>query len=72
MSLSRPVWHLITHLSYALQVLCLGLVGNILRFLYISWLRNPWWVLPFEFMQGELSCLLRVLKGLCDVCHFSF
>lgn len=35
------------------QVLCLGLIGNILRFLYISWLKNPWWVLPFEFMQGE-------------------
>ncbi|VVC44879.1 Hypothetical protein CINCED_3A024019 [Cinara cedri] len=34
------------------KVLCLGLVGNILRFLYISWLTNPWWVLPFEFMQG--------------------
>jgi len=34
------------------KVLCLGLVGNILRFLYISWLKNPWWVLPFEFMQG--------------------
>ncbi|KAI5740362.1 hypothetical protein M8J76_003062 [Diaphorina citri] len=34
------------------KVLCLGLMGNILRFLYISWLKNPWWVLPFEFMQG--------------------
>ncbi|KMQ92798.1 major facilitator superfamily domain-containing protein 6-like isoform x1 protein [Lasius niger] len=34
------------------KVLCLGLGGNILRFLYISWLRNPWWVLPFEFIQG--------------------
>ncbi|XP_048522176.1 major facilitator superfamily domain-containing protein 6 isoform X2 [Dendroctonus ponderosae] len=34
------------------KVLCLGLVANILRFLYISWLTNPWWVLPFEFMQG--------------------
>lgn len=34
------------------KVLCLGLVGNILRFLYISYLKNPWWVLPFEFMQG--------------------
>ncbi|XP_014290851.1 major facilitator superfamily domain-containing protein 6 [Halyomorpha halys] len=34
------------------KVLCLGLVGNILRFLYISYLTNPWWVLPFEFMQG--------------------
>jgi len=34
------------------QVLCLGLGGNVLRFLYISWLTNPWWVLPFEFIQG--------------------
>ncbi|VEN43408.1 unnamed protein product [Callosobruchus maculatus] len=34
------------------KVLCLGLLGNTLRFLYISWLTNPWWVLPFEFMQG--------------------
>lgn len=33
-------------------MLCLGLVGNIVRFLYISWLTNPWYVLPFEFMQG--------------------
>lgn len=34
------------------KVLCLGLCGNVLRFLYISWLKNPWWVLPFEFIQG--------------------
>ncbi|KAL7289078.1 hypothetical protein TKK_0017029 [Trichogramma kaykai] len=34
------------------KVLCLGLCGNIFRFLYISWLKNPWWVLPFEFVQG--------------------
>lgn len=34
------------------QVLCLGLAGNVIRFLYISWLVNPWWVLPFEFIQG--------------------
>lgn len=34
------------------KVLCLGLGGNVLRFLYISWLKNPWWVLPFEFIQG--------------------
>lgn len=30
----------------------MGLAGNVLRFLYISWLKNPWWVLPFEFIQG--------------------
>ncbi|XP_076242019.1 major facilitator superfamily domain-containing protein 6 jef isoform X2 [Calliopsis andreniformis] len=34
------------------KVLCLGLGGNVLRFLYISWLTTPWWVLPFEFIQG--------------------
>ncbi|KAG8179907.1 hypothetical protein JTE90_006270 [Oedothorax gibbosus] len=35
------------------KVLCIGLIGNICRFLYISWLKNPWWVLPFEFVQGR-------------------
>lgn len=30
----------------------MGLIGNIIRFIYISYLKNPWWVLPFEFMQG--------------------
>lgn len=30
----------------------MGLAGNVLRFLYISWLSDPWWVLPFEFVQG--------------------
>ncbi|XP_076651289.1 major facilitator superfamily domain-containing protein 6 jef isoform X2 [Halictus rubicundus] len=34
------------------KVLCMGLGGNVLRFLYISWLTSPWWVLPFEFIQG--------------------
>lgn len=34
------------------QVLCMGLGGNVFRFLYISYLTIPWWVLPFEFIQG--------------------
>ncbi|ELT88520.1 hypothetical protein CAPTEDRAFT_180902 [Capitella teleta] len=34
------------------KVMYAGLVGNVFRFMYISWLRNPWWVLPFEFLQG--------------------
>ncbi|CAG0906534.1 unnamed protein product, partial [Darwinula stevensoni] len=33
-------------------VLCLGLLLNVVRFLYIGWLKSPWWVLPFEFLQG--------------------
>lgn len=44
-------FRLITQIGHV-KVLCLGLIGNILRFLYISYLKNPWWVLPFEFMQG--------------------
>ncbi|CAG0919054.1 unnamed protein product [Notodromas monacha] len=44
-------FRLITQIGHV-KVLCLGLIGNVIRFLYISWLRNPWWVLPFEFMQG--------------------
>ncbi|CAK9304440.1 unnamed protein product [Gordionus sp. m RMFG-2023] len=35
-----------------IKILYFGLIGNSIRFLYISWLRNPWWVLPFEFIQG--------------------
>ncbi|XP_055638815.1 major facilitator superfamily domain-containing protein 6 isoform X2 [Toxorhynchites rutilus septentrionalis] len=44
-------FRLITQIGHV-KVLCLGLVGNIIRFLYIANLTNPWWVLPFEFMQG--------------------
>ena len=34
------------------RVLCLGLAGNVGRFLYIAWVANPWLVLPFELIQG--------------------
>ncbi|KAL1422177.1 hypothetical protein MTO96_022389 [Rhipicephalus appendiculatus] len=59
------------------KVLCVGLVGNVCRFLYISWLKNPWWVLPFEFIQGTqitfrgygFACLL-VLVGFVFVNYY--
>uniref|UniRef100_A0A0V0J5I9 Major facilitator superfamily associated domain-containing protein n=1 Tax=Schistocephalus solidus TaxID=70667 RepID=A0A0V0J5I9_SCHSO len=35
-----------------IKVLYFGLLINVLRFLYISWIGNPWWVLPFEFVHG--------------------
>lgn len=35
------------------QVLCLGLFGNVIRFLYVAMLTQPWLVLPFELMQGN-------------------
>lgn len=34
------------------KVLCAGLLFNVVRFLYVAWLDNPWWVLPFELIQG--------------------
>ncbi|KAF2359440.1 Major facilitator superfamily associated domain [Trinorchestia longiramus] len=34
------------------KVLCIGLAGNVLRFLYISYMENPWLVIPFELIQG--------------------
>ncbi|KAM7539785.1 hypothetical protein Aperf_G00000043048 [Anoplocephala perfoliata] len=35
-----------------IKILYLGLLVNVLRFLYVSWIGNPWWVLPFEFVHG--------------------
>lgn len=36
------------------KVLCAGLLFNSARFIYVAWLDNPWWVLPFELIQGKL------------------
>ncbi|XP_069120457.1 major facilitator superfamily domain-containing protein 6-like [Argopecten irradians] len=46
--LSRRLISRIGHI----RVLYAGLLGNVVRFMYISWLKSPWWVLPFEFVQG--------------------
>ncbi|EDO43627.1 predicted protein, partial [Nematostella vectensis] len=35
-----------------IPVLYIGLAGNFVRFLYISWIQNPWLVLPLEVLQG--------------------
>ena len=50
------------------KVLCAGLIFNAARFIYISWLDNPWWVLPFELIQG----ILRLYYSLLDVQYFLF
>lgn len=34
------------------KVLMAGLLGNVVRFIYISFITWPWLVLPFEFLQG--------------------
>lgn len=45
----------------------MGLAGNVIRFLYISYLRNPWWVLPFELMQGitHAACWAACCSYIC-------
>lgn len=35
-----------------IRVLYVGLLGNLIRFVYISFLNNPWLVLPLEILQG--------------------
>ena len=35
------------------KVLAFGLLCNVARFLYISFITWPWLVLPFEFVQGK-------------------
>ena len=35
------------------KVLMVGLLGNVIRFIYISFITWPWLVLPFEFLQGD-------------------
>ncbi|CAO1421849.1 unnamed protein product [Diamesa hyperborea] len=59
-------FRLITQIGHV-KVLCLGLAGNVIRFLYISYLRNPWWVLPFELMQGitHAACWAACCSYIC-------
>jgi hypothetical protein len=35
-----------------IKVLALGLLCNVIRFIYISFITWPWLILPFEFVQG--------------------
>lgn len=46
--LSFPLIRRVGHI----KVLLLGLLCNVLRFLYISYIREPWGVMPFELIQG--------------------
>jgi hypothetical protein len=35
------------------KVFYCGLIGNTIRFIYASLLSKPYWILPFEFIQGN-------------------
>ena len=39
-----------------IKVLALGILCNVIRFIYISFITWPWLVLPFEFVQGTYAC----------------
>ena len=44
------------------KVLMVGLLGNVIRFIYISFITWPWLVLPFEFLQGVFEVKLYSYK----------
>ena len=51
------------------KVLMVGLLGNVIRFIYISFITWPWLVLPFEFLQGELDLKLQFYNNrLTELC----
>lgn len=55
-----------------IKVLYAGILGNVCRFLYISWLKNPFWVLPFEFVQGKTVRCSHLPTVLTYREHFSY
>jgi MFS family permease len=40
------------------KVFYAGLLGNTFRFIYVACLTNPYWILPFEFIQGLTHALV--------------
>ena len=36
-----------------IKLIAFGMLCNVARFLYISFITMPWFILPFEFVQGE-------------------
>jgi hypothetical protein len=48
-----------------------GLLGNVVRFIYISFITWPWLVLPFEFLQGvvDKSSENKIIRE--DCCLFN-
>ena len=42
---------IIHHIGHV-EVICIGLVANVIRFISISYLVNPWLILPLDILQG--------------------
>lgn len=41
-----------------IKIIYAGLIGNAIRFVYVSLLTEPYWILPFEFIQGITHALV--------------
>jgi hypothetical protein len=41
-----------------IKIFYAGLLGNAIRFVYVSLLNEPYWILPFEFIQGITHALV--------------
>jgi hypothetical protein len=44
------------------NILYAGLLGNFVRFIYVAFLTEPYWILPFEFIQGMYSFIFFLIK----------
>jgi len=60
--------HELIHRFGHIKILYLGLLGNFIRFVYISIITNPWWVLPFEFIQGKQTIEFDICRFIVVVC----
>lgn len=38
-----------------INIIYAGIIANVVRFIYIAYLESPWWILPFECIQGQSS-----------------
>ena len=41
-----------------IKIFYAALLGNAIRFVYVSLLSQPYWILPFEFIQGTFFKLI--------------
>jgi MFS family permease len=51
------VHQLVTKFGH-IKIFYAGLFGNFIRFVYVSLLSEPYWILPFEFIQGVTHALV--------------
>lgn len=53
-----------------IKVFYAGLLGNFVRFIYVALLREPYWILPFEFLQGKINIKSQSMKRIIKLLNF--